>query len=135
MPKASIVADVNLDMPIITYKFEDVIAFGAERSTLGPIVKAAAAKLGVGFSPDPMPDQGLFVRSDHYRFVQQGIPSVFLWPGTPQWVDDALLPNVERIRPRRMISDDSLARVQVAILDAALRRAKSGVKMQEARAV
>jgi Zn-dependent M28 family amino/carboxypeptidase len=81
VPKAAMVADVNLDMPIITYKFEDVIAFGAERSTLGPIVKKAAASIGVGFSPDPMPDQGLFVRSDHYRFVQQGVPSVFLWPG------------------------------------------------------
>ena len=79
--KANIVANVNLDMPILTYKFEDVIAFGAERSTLGPIVKRAAAGIGVGFSPDPMPEQGLFVRSDHYRFVQQGVPSVFLWPG------------------------------------------------------
>jgi Zn-dependent M28 family amino/carboxypeptidase len=68
-------------MPIITYKFEDVIAFGAERSTLGPIVKKAAASIGVGFSPDPMPEQGLFTRSDHYRFVQKGVPSVFLWPG------------------------------------------------------
>ena len=28
-----------------------------------------------------MPDEGLFVRSDHFRFVQKGIPSVFLWPG------------------------------------------------------
>ena len=81
VPKNKMVANVNLDMPIITYKFEDVIAFGAERSTLGPIVKRAAASLGVGFSPDPMPEQGLFVRSDHYRFVQQGVPSVFLWPG------------------------------------------------------
>lgn len=80
--KDRMVANVNLDMPIITYKFEDVIAFGAERSTLGQYVKNAAAKLNVSFSPDPMPDQGLFVRSDHYRFVQQGIPSVFLWPGT-----------------------------------------------------
>ncbi|WP_448502501.1 M28 family metallopeptidase [Sphingomonas sp.] len=80
--KERMVANVNLDMPIITYKFEDVIAFGAERSTLGQYVKNAAAKLNVSFSPDPMPDQGLFVRSDHYRFVQQGIPSVFLWPGT-----------------------------------------------------
>src|SRR5690606_17349694 len=61
--------------------------------------------------------------------------TVFLWPGAAQWVDDALLPNVERIRPRRMISDDSLTRVQIAILDSALRRAKSGLKMQEARAV
>lgn len=81
VPKANIVANVNLDMPILTYKFEDVIAFGAERSTLGPIVKRAAAGIGVGFSPDPMPEQGLFVRSDHYRFVQIGVPSVFLWPG------------------------------------------------------
>jgi Zn-dependent M28 family amino/carboxypeptidase len=28
-----------------------------------------------------MPEQGIFVRSDHFRFVQKGIPSVFLWPG------------------------------------------------------
>ncbi len=81
LPNGKMVANVNLDMPIITYKFEDVIAFGAERSTLGPIVKRAAESIGVGFSPDPMPDQGLFTRSDHYRFVQQGVPSVFLWPG------------------------------------------------------
>ena len=32
-------------------------------------------------SPDPMPEEGIFVRSDHFRFVQKGIPSVFLWPG------------------------------------------------------
>ena len=28
-----------------------------------------------------MPEEGIFVRSDHFRFVQKGIPSVFLWPG------------------------------------------------------
>lgn len=82
LPKANLVADVNLDMPIITYKFEDIVAFGADRTTMGQYVKNAAAKMGVEISPDPMPDQGFFVRSDHYRFVQQGIPSVFVWPGT-----------------------------------------------------
>lgn len=81
LPRANLVADVNLDMPIITYKFEDVIAFGSDRSTIGPIVRKAASDMGLEFSPDPMPEMGLFVRSDHYRFVQQGIPSVFLWPG------------------------------------------------------
>ena len=44
--------------------------------------RLSAATAGVSFSPDPMPDMALFVRSDHYRFVQQGVPSVFLWPGT-----------------------------------------------------
>jgi Zn-dependent M28 family amino/carboxypeptidase len=29
----------------------------------------------------PMTRTGLFTRSDHYRFVQEGIPSVFLMTG------------------------------------------------------
>jgi Zn-dependent M28 family amino/carboxypeptidase len=81
VPLTDIVADVNLDMPILTYKFEDMVVFGAERSTLGPIVQKAVAAIGVGLSPDPMPEEGIFVRSDHFRFVQKGIPAVFLWPG------------------------------------------------------
>lgn len=79
--KSSIVANVNLDMPLILYDFADVIAFGADRSALGPLVEKAANQLDVKLSPDPLPEQSLFVRSDHYRFVQQGIPSVFLVTG------------------------------------------------------
>jgi Zn-dependent M28 family amino/carboxypeptidase len=74
-------ANVNLDMPILLYPFTDVIAFGAERSTLGPVVAEAARSMGVTVSPDPVPEQGLFTRSDHYAFVQQGVPSVFLFTG------------------------------------------------------
>ena len=81
VPLADIVADVNLDMPVLLYRFEDMIAFGADRSTLGPIVRRAVNGVGVGLSPDPMPEQGFFTRSDHFNFVRKGIPSVFLWPG------------------------------------------------------
>jgi hypothetical protein len=76
-----VVSVVNLDMPILTYDFEDVIAFGAEQSTLGPIVERAAAQMNVRVSPDPLPEQGLFTRSDHYEFVRVGVPSVFLMTG------------------------------------------------------
>jgi Zn-dependent M28 family amino/carboxypeptidase len=76
-----IVSVVNLDMPILTYDFQNVIAFGAEHSTLGPIVRRAAARMGVALSPDPLPEEGLFTRSDHYKFVQRGVPSVFLMTG------------------------------------------------------
>ncbi len=76
-----VVADVNLDMPILLYDFQDVVAFGAEHSTLGPIVERAAAKMGVTLSPDPMPEEQLFLRSDHYSFVKAGVPSVFLVTG------------------------------------------------------
>ena len=81
VPLGSIMANVNLDMPILTYEFADVIAFGAEHSDMKTSVAKAAEKIGLELSPDPMPDQALFTRSDHYSFVKQGIPSVFLVPG------------------------------------------------------
>ncbi|GGB28052.1 aminopeptidase [Sphingomonas metalli] len=81
VPADRIVADVNLDMPVLLYRFEDMTVFGAERSTLGPIVRRAVNAAGVDLTPDQDPQQAFFVRSDHYRFVERGIPSVFLWPG------------------------------------------------------
>ena len=81
VPKSAIVANVDLDMPILTYDFTDVVAFGADRSSIGPSVKRAAARMNVKLSPDPTPDEGLFTRSDHYRFVEQGVPAVFLATG------------------------------------------------------
>jgi hypothetical protein len=76
-----VVGVVNLDMPVLTYDFSDVIAFGAEHSTLGPLVAQAAAGMNVALTPDPLPEQGLFTRSDHYMFVREGIPAVFLMTG------------------------------------------------------
>ncbi len=73
-----VVANVNLDMPILLYPFTDVVAFGAERSSIGPVAGAAAASMGVKLSPDPLPEENIFVRSDHYSFVKAGVPSVFL---------------------------------------------------------
>ena len=76
-----VVSVVNLDMPVLLYDFKDVVAFGAEHSTMGPIVARAGEKMGVSLSPDPLPSEGLFTRSDHYSFVKQGVPSVFLMTG------------------------------------------------------
>ena len=79
--KGRIASVVNLDMPILLYDFQDVIAFGAEHSTMGPIVARAAQRMNIALSEDPLPQEGLFTRSDHYRFVQEGVPSVFLMTG------------------------------------------------------
>ncbi|MDG1751658.1 MAG: M28 family metallopeptidase [Thalassotalea sp.] len=81
VPVMQMVANVNLDMPLILYPFADVIAFGSTHSTLGNIVESAAKKIDISLSPDPMPEQALFTRSDHYSFVKAGIPSVFLMTG------------------------------------------------------
>ncbi|WP_417478251.1 M28 family metallopeptidase [Maricaulis sp.] len=89
VPAEAMVANVNLDMPVIVYEFDDVIAFGADHSNLGPIAARAAARMDIAVSPDPIPQQSLFVRSDHYNFVREGVPSLFLMTGfsspDPRW--------------------------------------------------
>jgi Zn-dependent M28 family amino/carboxypeptidase len=85
VPKESLVADVNLDMPILTYPLQDLVVLGGERSSIGPAVAAAAAAEGLKVVPDPAPEEMFFVRSDHYSFVQSGIPAVSIdtGPGGP----------------------------------------------------
>ncbi|RIV87623.1 M28 family peptidase [Aurantiacibacter zhengii] len=78
VPGDQVVANVNLDMPIATYDFADVVAFGAERSNLYPQVVAATQAHGLTLSPDPQPEQGFFTRSDQYSYVLRGIPAVYL---------------------------------------------------------
>jgi len=81
VPIERIVADVNLDMPVLMWPLADVIAWGAENSSLGAIVDRVTHDSGLTVSPDPMPEENIFVRSDQYSFVKQGVPSVYLMPG------------------------------------------------------
>jgi Zn-dependent M28 family amino/carboxypeptidase len=76
-----IVANVNLDMPLFLSASSDIIAWGSENSSLDDTVKQAIKAEGYALSPDPIPEENIFVRSDQYSFVKQGIPSVYLEPG------------------------------------------------------
>jgi hypothetical protein len=93
-PAQSLIGDVNMDMALTLYPVADVIAFGAEHSSLGAVIAAAAGKVGLALTPDPFPEEGIFVRSDHYSFVKQGIPSLMLSTGfrsTDKELDGAAL--------------------------------------------
>jgi len=79
--KSSLVAAVNMDMPLLTYPFSDIVALGTENSTLGQIVTQVAASQGLPNSPDPLPEEGFFTRSDQYSFVQRGIPAIDISTG------------------------------------------------------
>jgi hypothetical protein len=81
VPIGQIVGNVDLDMPLLTYEFTDVVAFGANHSNIAKFVEQAVAPMNVKLMPDPMPEQGIFTRSDHYQFVRQGVPAVFLMTG------------------------------------------------------
>jgi hypothetical protein len=81
VPVKSIVANLNMDGTSIWYTFDDIIVYGADHSSLGATVARAAASMGLTISPDPMPEQATFVRSDHFSFVKVGVPSLMLSEG------------------------------------------------------
>lgn len=81
VPSDSIIANVNLDMPLLLYPVGDIIAFGAEHSSLQGVIDGAIEAEDFDLAEDPMPEEVIFVRSDQYSFVKQGVPSVFLVPG------------------------------------------------------
>jgi len=44
-------------------------------------MQRAAKELGLKISPDPFPEQVVFIRSDHYSFIKKGIPALFIKSG------------------------------------------------------
>ena len=76
VPKDALVADVNMDEDLMLWPLEDIVAYGAEHSSLAAVVKEAADRLHLAVSPDPEPEQVIFIRSDQYAFVKQGIPAI-----------------------------------------------------------
>ena len=77
VPKDSIVADLNFDMPLPLWPLKSVFVPGADESTLGADAAAVAAVRGLVLAPDPLPDRNVFIRTDQYSFVREGVPSLF----------------------------------------------------------
>jgi hypothetical protein len=81
VPANSIVADVNVDEVLMLWPLRDIVAFGAEHSSLDGVIQKAAERMHLVESPDPLPEEVVFIRSDQYSFVKQGIPAVMPSPG------------------------------------------------------
>jgi hypothetical protein len=81
VPSSAIVADINTDMFLPLYPFKRLIAFGLDESDLKNDVNAVAGPAGLPVLPDPEPKRNIFIRSDQYSFVRQGIPSLMLMVG------------------------------------------------------
>jgi hypothetical protein len=86
--KEKLVADINLDQlrPIFPLKILTMLAL--DESTLGDTAKKVAEPLGIRIQADPEPERNLLRRSDHYSFMQIGVPSTgFIFGygnGTPE---------------------------------------------------
>jgi hypothetical protein len=81
IPKGTIVANINIDMPLLLGPTRDLVALGSEHSSLGPLVQRIVRAQGYQLSPDAEPDEVLFIRSDQFSFVRQGIPAINIGSG------------------------------------------------------
>ncbi len=81
VPRDQLVANFSMDMPFLFHPLLDIVPYGAEHSSLSESIGMAADHLGMKIGPDPIPQQVLFIRSDHFSFVRQGIPALFIKSG------------------------------------------------------
>lgn len=82
-PLEKVGADINFDGigTEIYGPVKRVVGFGAEHSDLGTTFEEVAAATGNIVTPDPLPEENAFVRSDHYAFVKKGVPALMLLGG------------------------------------------------------
>lgn len=75
-----VAADLNLDGigSEVYGPVKTMVGYGAEHSSLGSMFEEIAKSLDINVIPDPMPDEKVFYRSDHYSFVERGVPSLML---------------------------------------------------------
>ncbi len=81
VPAKQIVADLNSDMflPLIPLKLLTV--YGQDESDLGDSVTAIAGAMGLKIQRDPEPLRNVFIRSDQYSFIREGVPSLAIKVG------------------------------------------------------
>ncbi len=77
VPRGTVVANVNMDMFLGLSPLKNVILFGGEHTTMGPLAERIAKRMGIGVVPDPIPAEVIFVRSDQFPVVRQGIPAIY----------------------------------------------------------
>jgi len=76
VPRGSIVADLNFDMPLPLWPLRTIYAPGQEESSLGADAAAVAQSRGLTMIPDPLPDRNVFIRTDQFSFVREGVPAL-----------------------------------------------------------
>lgn len=129
VPADALVANVNLDMPLLLYPLADIVAFGSEHSSLEGVIAEAVIPEDFVLAPDPVPEEVLFIRSDQYSFVKQGVPSVFLVPGftsTDPEIDGGALFNSHLRTHYHQPSDDMSRPID---WDSAVRFARANVRI------
>lgn len=76
IPHQNLAAVINLDQLRPLFPLKILTALAVDDTSLGTPVREVAARHGVEIRPDPEPERGLLQRSDHWPFMQVGVPAV-----------------------------------------------------------
>jgi Zn-dependent M28 family amino/carboxypeptidase len=85
-PIAKTALAINFDSISPLGRTRDVIAPGAERTALWPLVQNAARRLELAIKPDPRPELGGYFRSDHFPLARAGVPAFSIRNGSDYFV-------------------------------------------------
>ena len=77
LPKGEAIANINLDMFLMEEPLSEIVGLGIHYSDLRDEIYKATNLLNIKLVPDPMPEQNIFFRSDHYSFAAKGVPALF----------------------------------------------------------
>ncbi len=75
VPKDHIVANINLDQLRPIFPLKTLTMLALNESTLGETARRVAGTMGIRIQPDPEPERNLLRRSDHWNFMQIGVPA------------------------------------------------------------
>jgi Zn-dependent M28 family amino/carboxypeptidase len=81
VPAKSIVANLNTDMFLPLFPLKRLTIYGLDESEVGDDASSVAKSMGLIPEPDPEPKRNIFIRSDQYSFIRQGVPSIALKVG------------------------------------------------------
>lgn len=81
VPLEKTLAVLNFEMMNVHGRTRDAIVYGLGASDLDDRIREAAARQQRVVRPDPVAEQGLFYRSDHFPFARAGVPATWVGGG------------------------------------------------------
>ncbi len=102
----TMVADLNMDMFMPLTALKQLVAYGVEESSLAAPLKASASRLGMQVMRDPNPEANLFIRSDQYSFIHEGVPALALMFGYRKGSQEERLQKEWFLNRYHALSDD-----------------------------
>jgi len=103
----SVVANVNVDLPMFLFPMNTITTWGAERTTFEAAAAAEVSLEGFEALPYPYPGElGDINRSDSYPFAKQGIPFIWMMEGVGS--SDAAVDGLAKIGFGRLVAPGPL---------------------------